>query len=238
MAESCLQPGLLDADDAPVSVRWNVLARLSAYRLAGRLPEMEALANAEYEQALHLHNAQAQGVTAGALGWVCLARGRLASARTALPGVRRSTRRGRLDGGAQPEPDRADRSAGPGWRSRRRGRGPCSRRATTTGRPPVGVAAGGHIQRLGVGVAGGVEPGGRAVFDRGVSSPQHRPGGLRDPGPPFRGPPGRDAGGRPADGAGLVGAGAAHPAGRPPRPRRWRQEAAPTSTGQPKGGRP
>ena len=41
---------------------------------------MEDLANAEYEQALHLHNAEAQGVTAGALGWVCLARGNMASA--------------------------------------------------------------------------------------------------------------------------------------------------------------
>ncbi len=71
---------LLDADDAPVSVRWNVLARLSAYRLAGQLDKMEDLANAEYEQALHLHNPEAQGVTAGALGWVCLARGQLASA--------------------------------------------------------------------------------------------------------------------------------------------------------------
>ncbi len=80
VAESCLEPGLLDADDAPVSVRWNVLARLSAYRLAGQLHKMEELASTEYEQALHHHNPQAQGVAAGALGWVCLARGQLASA--------------------------------------------------------------------------------------------------------------------------------------------------------------
>jgi DNA-binding NarL/FixJ family response regulator len=80
VAESCLQPGLLDADDAPVSVRWNVLARLSAYRLAGQLDKMEDLANAEYEQALRLRNPEAHGVTAGALGWVGLARGQLASA--------------------------------------------------------------------------------------------------------------------------------------------------------------
>jgi DNA-binding CsgD family transcriptional regulator/tetratricopeptide (TPR) repeat protein len=80
VAESCLEPRLLAADDAPVSVRWNVLARLSAYRMAGCLAEMEALASSEYEQALQLHNAQAQGVTAGALGWAALARGRLLSA--------------------------------------------------------------------------------------------------------------------------------------------------------------
>jgi DNA-binding CsgD family transcriptional regulator len=80
VAESCLQPGLLDADDAPVSVRWNVLARLSAYRMAGQLEKMEQLATVEYEQSLHLRNPQAQGVTAGSLGWVCLARGQLASA--------------------------------------------------------------------------------------------------------------------------------------------------------------
>jgi DNA-binding CsgD family transcriptional regulator/tetratricopeptide (TPR) repeat protein len=80
VAESCLEPSLVAADDAPVSVRWTTLARLSAYRLAGRLAEMEALARTEYEEALQLHNPQAQGVTAGALGWVALARGRLMSA--------------------------------------------------------------------------------------------------------------------------------------------------------------
>jgi DNA-binding CsgD family transcriptional regulator len=80
VADSCLQPGLVAADDAPVSVRWTVLARLSAYRMAGRLADLEALASSEYELALQLHNAQAQGVTAGALGWSSLARGRLMSA--------------------------------------------------------------------------------------------------------------------------------------------------------------
>jgi DNA-binding CsgD family transcriptional regulator len=80
IAESCLQPGLVDADDAPVSVRWNVLARLSAYRMAGQIEKMEKLATAEYEHALQLRNPQAQGVTAGALGWVALARGQLATA--------------------------------------------------------------------------------------------------------------------------------------------------------------
>jgi DNA-binding NarL/FixJ family response regulator len=80
VAESCLEPGLRDADDAPVSVRWNVLARLSAYRMAGHIEKMEQLATAEYQHALDLHNPQAQGVAAGALGWVCLARGQLASA--------------------------------------------------------------------------------------------------------------------------------------------------------------
>ena len=44
------------------------------------LPDMEALAASEYERAIQLHNAQAQGVTAGALGWVSLAEGRLLSA--------------------------------------------------------------------------------------------------------------------------------------------------------------
>jgi len=80
VAESCLGPELAAADDAPLSVRWTVLARLSAYRMAGRLAEMEALATAEYERAITLHNRHAQGVTVGALGWVSLARGRLTSA--------------------------------------------------------------------------------------------------------------------------------------------------------------
>src|SRR5262249_10630813 len=80
VAESCLEPGLVEADDAPVSVRWNVLARLSAYRMAGQIEKMEKLATAEYQHALQLRNPQAQGVTAGALGWVALARGQLATA--------------------------------------------------------------------------------------------------------------------------------------------------------------
>lgn len=80
VAEACLEPGLVAADDAPVSVRWTVLACLSAYRMAGRLAEMEALATSEYNLAIRLHNTQAQGVTAGALGWAALARGRLATA--------------------------------------------------------------------------------------------------------------------------------------------------------------
>jgi DNA-binding NarL/FixJ family response regulator len=80
IAESCLEPGLVEADDAPVSVRWNVLARLSAYRMAGQIEKMERLATVEYEHALQLRNPQAQGVTAGALGWVALARGQLATA--------------------------------------------------------------------------------------------------------------------------------------------------------------
>jgi DNA-binding CsgD family transcriptional regulator len=41
---------------------------------------MEELATAEYEQALQLHNVQAQAVTVGALGWVALGRGQLATA--------------------------------------------------------------------------------------------------------------------------------------------------------------
>jgi DNA-binding CsgD family transcriptional regulator len=80
VAEACLEPGLVAADDAPVSVRWTVLARLSAYRMAGQLAQMEALATSEYTLAIRLHNTQAQGVTAGALGWAALARGRLATA--------------------------------------------------------------------------------------------------------------------------------------------------------------
>jgi DNA-binding NarL/FixJ family response regulator len=80
IAESCLGPGLVQADDGPASVRWNVLARLSAYRMAGQIQKMEKLATSEYAQALQLHNAQAQGVAAGALGWVDLARGQLATA--------------------------------------------------------------------------------------------------------------------------------------------------------------
>ena len=80
VAESCLEPELLAADDTPASLRWTVLARLSAYRMAGRLTEMEALATSEYERGIKLHNRQAQGVTIGALGWVSLARGQLGSA--------------------------------------------------------------------------------------------------------------------------------------------------------------
>jgi DNA-binding CsgD family transcriptional regulator/tetratricopeptide (TPR) repeat protein len=78
--EAIEEPELVAADDAPISVRWTVLARLSAYRMAGRLTELEALATSEYEQAIMIHNRQLQGVTVGALGWVALARGRLGSA--------------------------------------------------------------------------------------------------------------------------------------------------------------
>jgi DNA-binding CsgD family transcriptional regulator len=48
--------------------------------MAGQIEKMEKLATAEYEQALQLRNPQAQGVTAGALGWAALARGQLATA--------------------------------------------------------------------------------------------------------------------------------------------------------------
>ncbi len=79
-AESCLEPGLQAADDTPVSVRWTVLACLSAYRLAGRLHDLEALAVSEYERSIQVGNTRDQGVAAGALGWVSLARGRLTAA--------------------------------------------------------------------------------------------------------------------------------------------------------------
>ena len=62
---------------------------------------------AEYEHALQLRNPQAQGVTAGALGWVCSGPGAARQRHPALPGVGGGTREGRLDGGPQPEPDRA-----------------------------------------------------------------------------------------------------------------------------------
>jgi DNA-binding CsgD family transcriptional regulator len=61
-------------------VRWTVYACLFAYRWAGRLRDMEALAASEYERAVQLHNSQAQGVAVGSLGWVSLAQGQLMSA--------------------------------------------------------------------------------------------------------------------------------------------------------------
>ena len=41
-------------DHARFSVRWSATARLSGYRMAGRMPEMETLAQAEYASALDL----------------------------------------------------------------------------------------------------------------------------------------------------------------------------------------
>lgn len=75
--DTCPASTLESGDEGPNSVRWAVLARLSAYRMAGRVADMEALAWREYARAVEARNREAQGVTAGTLGWVALARGEL-----------------------------------------------------------------------------------------------------------------------------------------------------------------
>jgi DNA-binding CsgD family transcriptional regulator len=67
-------------DQARYAVRWSATSRLAAYRMAGRIPEMEKLAQTEYRRALELRNREKQGGAAGSLGWVALARGQLGSA--------------------------------------------------------------------------------------------------------------------------------------------------------------
>ncbi|MGH9116117.1 MAG: helix-turn-helix domain-containing protein, partial [Acidimicrobiales bacterium] len=57
-----------------------IMARLDACRPAGRIAEMWSLAHSQYRLALHLHDRLGRGVAAGALGWACLARGRLKDA--------------------------------------------------------------------------------------------------------------------------------------------------------------
>ena len=80
LAKSCLDPSLRDADETPLSMQWTVLAALFAYRLAGRLRDLETLATAEYARAVRRHNSEAQGVAIGSLGWVSLAQGHLGGA--------------------------------------------------------------------------------------------------------------------------------------------------------------
>ncbi len=79
VADAPLMHGVQDVP-GPASIRWSLVARAVAYRLAGRFSDLENLARSQYESALLLNNRHTRGSAACALGWVALPRGQLTSA--------------------------------------------------------------------------------------------------------------------------------------------------------------
>jgi DNA-binding NarL/FixJ family response regulator len=79
VADAPLMHGVQDVP-GPASIRWSLVARAVAYRLAGRLADLENLARAQYDSALLLNNRHTRGAAACALGWVALPRGQLTAA--------------------------------------------------------------------------------------------------------------------------------------------------------------
>lgn len=61
----------------PVSITWFALARATAYRLSGRLDDLEKFGSSQYRIGLRLNHWQAVGAAANALGWAALPRGQM-----------------------------------------------------------------------------------------------------------------------------------------------------------------
>ena len=188
----------------PASIRWSLVARAVAYRLAGRLSDLENLARSQYESALLLNNRHTRGSAACALGWVALPRGQLTSAvgffREAAAALGTVRSAGEPGAGAH-RPHR-----GPGGRRRpgRGGRGP--------GRSPAGHPGPGlapppfhRLGRLGHRGARRGQPGPGRAGGGGSPGPGQRPGRLRAAGAQRGGPARVDRHRGPGDGAGRVG---------------------------------
>ncbi len=229
LAKSCLDPSLRDADDdAPVRCSGRVLAALFAYRLAGRLRDLETLATTEYARAVRRHNPQAQGVAIGSLGWVSLAQGRLGRAmqqfresvavldEADLTAMRSLSLAGLVESLALAgdpqgaEAVLADMSHGHG-------------RINRAVSPRLAIA------RAWLSAARGeLTPGRGGVSGGGGDGPSRRAGVVRDTGAPLGRSPRRGSGRRAPDGDGHVGAGAGHPGrGHPGRGHGRRQRRRP-----------
>jgi DNA-binding CsgD family transcriptional regulator len=76
VADQCLKPDLQEGGES-LSTAWMHSARALAYRISGRLVELEQLAESQYQLALQLNDHQALGVAAASRGWVALPRGQL-----------------------------------------------------------------------------------------------------------------------------------------------------------------
>jgi DNA-binding CsgD family transcriptional regulator len=79
VAEGCLTGDPLAEGDS-LAPMWTTHSLFLAYRISGRLGELEALASDQYRLALQLNNRSGQGAAAAALGWVALPRGELSQA--------------------------------------------------------------------------------------------------------------------------------------------------------------
>jgi DNA-binding CsgD family transcriptional regulator len=79
VADECMEPRLQEGGEW-LSIAWMLSAKALAYRTAGRLVELEKLAESQYQLALQLNDRQSLGVAAASRGWVDLPRGKLGTA--------------------------------------------------------------------------------------------------------------------------------------------------------------
>ena len=80
LAQASVDQGLERYGSVPLATRWPAAVRLAAYRMAGRVDDMDEFASDEYQMAIQLHNRQGRAAAAAGLGWVALMRGHLALA--------------------------------------------------------------------------------------------------------------------------------------------------------------